>query len=542
MESRDRTLDRLASETFDCVVVGGGITGAGIACEASLRGLSVALLEAVDFAAGTSGRSSKLIHGGLRYLAMGDIATVRQTALERARIHRLAAHLAEPCWLLVPARSRAGLAKMRVGLTTYEKLGSVAEADRHHNWNRHDLAAGEPALDRERYPFACRYREYLTDDARLVLANLRAAAARGAAVLNHAAVRAVLHEGTRAAGVEAVCAQSGASVAVRGRCVINAAGPWVDPLRALEDASSAPRLHLSKGVHVVLPRETLPVHNIVIVNAGDGRSIFVIPRGAVVYVGTTDTSYDGGHDWWPPVEGEDVDYLLAPLERTFRVRLGRDDVVAAWAGLRPLIAEAGKGSTEISRKDEIWTGPGGMITIAGGKLTGYRPMARRAVEQAASEAGLSLGPAPAEDPPLPGGDFGGDLDALATDLARSRGVDEATAARLVRLYGAEADAVAALGAGPLGSDGIEGEVDWAVAEEGALFLEDVVYRRMRTALFARDPHAGLEACARRMGARLGWHDGRVRQETAAVRERLEADVAFRGEGSARMSGCEEGAA
>jgi glycerol-3-phosphate dehydrogenase len=301
-------------------------------------------------------------------------------------------------------------------------------------------------------------------------------------------------------------------------------------------------LHLSKGVHVVLPRETLPVHNIVIVNAGDGRSIFVVPRGEVVYVGTTDTSYDGGHDWWPPIEGEDVDYLLAPLERTFRVRLGRDDVVGAWAGLRPLIAEAGKGSTEISRKDEVWTGPGGMVTIAGGKLTGYRPMARGAVERAAAETGLALQPAPAEDPPLPGGDFDGDLDALATELVRRRGVDRPTAARLVRLYGAEADAVAGLGARALGSHGVEGEVDWAVAEEGALYLEDVVYRRMRTALYARDSHAGLEACARRMGARLGWREARVQQETASVRERLLADVAFRGETSARMPSREEGAA
>jgi glycerol-3-phosphate dehydrogenase len=533
VHSRHRTLDRLEREVFDCVVVGGGITGAGIAREAALRGLSVALVEARDFAAGTSSRSSKLIHGGLRYLALGDVATVRQTALERTRIHRLAPHLAEPRWMLVPTRSRAGLAKMRVGLTTYEKLGSVADADRHHNWGADDLAEGEPALDRERYPFACRYREYLTDDARLVLANLRAAEADGAALLNHAPVERVLREGGRAAaasGVEAVCAESGRRVAVRGRSVINAAGPWVDPVCALEDPAARVRLQLSKGVHVSLPREALPVRNIVILNAGDGRSIFVIPRGRIVYVGTTDTPYAGGYDWWPAVEAEDVDYLLAPLMRAFRVDLVRDDVVAAWAGLRPLIADpgkSGKGTTEISRKDEVWIGPGGMVTIAGGKLTGYRPMARATLERAAAEAGLRAAPPPAEDPPLPGGDFDGDLEALAARLCREGEVDPVTARRLVRLYGTEAEAVVARGATPLGVDAVEGEVAWAVEEEGAVHLEDLVYRRMRSALYDPDPTSLVDACARCMGHALGWDDARRTREGDALRARLAADVAFR---------------
>jgi glycerol-3-phosphate dehydrogenase len=333
---RERTMDRLEAERFDVVVIGGGIGGAGIAREAARRGLSVALLEAEDFAAGTSSRSSKLIHGGLRYLAMGDIALVRTTALERKEVHRIAPHLAEPRWMVVPARSRASLLKFQVGIGTYEKLGAVADADRHQSWGREELAREEPLLDRERYGYACAYREYLTDDARLVLANLRSAAGDGAAVLSYAPVTGLLREGDRACGVAARCAESGATLHVRAKAVVNAAGPWVDALVRLESEGTAPRLHLSKGVHVVLPAARLPVRHLAILGTDDKRSIFAIPRGDVVYLGTTDTSYAGGTDLWPAVTREDVAYLLAPANRDFTgPPLAPEDVVAAWAGLRP---------------------------------------------------------------------------------------------------------------------------------------------------------------------------------------------------------------
>src|SRR5690606_6365007 len=245
---RAAALDALERERFDCVVIGGGITGAGIARAAARAGLAVALLEAADFAAGTSSRSSKLIHGGLRYLAMGDVALVRETALERKHVHRLAPHLAEPSWMLVPARSWAGLLKFRAGLGTYETLGAVAEADRHRNLNAEELARREPLLRRERTPWACVYREYLTDDARLVLANLRDAVRWGARVLNHAPVEAIVVEGGRAGGVEARCVESGRRVRVRAAVVVNAAGPWVEAVRRLEAPGAADLLHLSKGV------------------------------------------------------------------------------------------------------------------------------------------------------------------------------------------------------------------------------------------------------------------------------------------------------
>jgi len=530
---RARTLDALEREHFDCVVVGGGITGAGVAREAALRGLRVALLEARDFASGTSSRSSKLIHGGLRYLAMGDIALVRDTALERKRVFALAPHLAERRWMLVPARSYAGLLKFRAGLASYEKLGAVEAPDRHHNWNAADLAREEPMLRRDRFRYACVYREYLTDDARLVLANLRDALRRGAVVLNHVPVNGITVEAGHAAGVVARCSRSGRSVRVRARCVVNAAGPWVEAVRRLEEPAALPWLHLSKGVHVAVSSSRLPLRQIAILGTADKRSIVAIPRGDVVYLGTTDTSYEHGADPEPPVLRDDVEYLLEPVPRYFDTApLHLADCVTAWAGLRPLLAEPGKAPAELSRRDEIALSPSGVVTIAGGKLTGYRKMGVDVLARVAEVLGRSLAPGHDEDTPLPGGDFDGDLDALAARVARASGVEAHIAARLVRLYGTESEAVIARGRRPLvpGAAVLEGEVEWAIDVEGALDALDVVYRRTRAALYDPDARAALaEPVAQRMALRLGWSAEHTTEQTRAVRERLAADLAFREE-------------
>ena len=530
---RSSTMDRLEREIFDCAVIGGGITGVGIAREATLRGLSVALLEAEDFASGTSGRSSKLIHGGLRYLAMGDIALVRETALGRKEIHRLAPHLAEPRWVVVPTRSRTGLMKMRAGITTYEKLGAVEDADLHRNWSRRELETEEPILDRSRFAHACVYREYLTEDARLVLANLRCAVAGGAAVLNHAPVDAISSENGNADGVEAECKLSGRRVRVRARCVINAAGPWVDRVHHLEDPQAPARLHLSKGIHVVLPAERLPVRNIVILGAADRRSIFVIRRGDAVFIGTTDTSYERGCETWPLIEREDVEYLLAPIARDFSVEaVAPEEVVASWSGLRPLIAEPGKKAHEISRRDEIWIGARRVVSVAGGKLTGYRPMTRTAVEKAAGVCELRLESPPAREAPLPGGDFDGDLEALSARLQRETGLEPAAAVRMIGLYGTEASEVVGRGSDPLvpGASVVSGEVSWAMEVEGAARLEDVLYRRTRAALYEPSVREALvEPIADQMADRLGWGNARREQEITGARERLTRDLAFLGE-------------
>ena len=527
--ARSATLDRLERERFDCAVIGGGISGAGVAREATLRGLSVALLEAEDFASGTSSRSSKLIHGGLRYLAMGDVALVRTTALERKQIFRIAPHLAERRWMVVPVRSYASLLKLRAAVTIYEKLGAVEGPDLHRNWGASEIEREEPALDTAVYKHACVYREYLTDDAHLVLANLRSAAGLGAAVLNHAAVDSIVLDGGRASGLEAVCRLTGRRVRVRARCVINAAGPWVEAVRRLESPSAPPLLHLSKGVHVVVKAERLPVRNLLILGTQDRRSIFVMRQGPCVVIGTTDTSYARGADVWPEIMREDVEYLLEPPARYLRgEKLSSQDVIGAWAGLRPLIAQPGKQPSEISRRDEVLVGPANVITMAGGKLTGYRPLARQTVERAAEVASLRLAPAGDEDPPLPGGDFDGDLAALEAALVRESGVSTVAAARLARLHGTQARELTRAGTQELVPGVLASEVDWAVRREGAATLEDLLYRRLRTSLYAgSEREAAVLPAAERMARLLGWDAARMRAEMQHARAQLAADLAFR---------------
>ena len=522
----------LGGERFDLVIIGGGITGAGVARDASRRGLRVALVEASDFAAGTSSRSSKLIHGGLRYLAMGDIGLVRETARERQAVHQMAPHLAEPCWMVVPARSRASLMKIRAGIGTYEKLGAVGDTDRHLSWDRDALVEQEPHIRRDEFPWACAYREYMTDDARLVLAVLRDAVGAGAMVASRLRVVDVIWEGDQINGVVAACEVSGDQVEIRARAVVNATGPWVERLARFEEEAAADRLHPSKGVHIVVHAARLPVQNLVIMETPDKRSIFVLPRGDSVAIGTTDTSYHGDQLLWPEIERADVEYLLRPLKRHFDVDpLGLDDVVAAWSGVRPLVAQEGKEAAEISRKEEVWVGSGGMITIAGGKLTGFRTMAMTVLDFVAERLGRSLAPGPGPDP-IPGGDLPSNLDAHAASVATASGLERPLVDRLVRLYGDETSQVLALGQGSLVPGGrvVAGEVAWAVQVDGALTLEDLVYRRTRAAWYTPAEREGLLVpAASLMADLLGWDDARTADEVESVRARFTGEFQFRGD-------------
>jgi glycerol-3-phosphate dehydrogenase len=527
--ARAQTRATLASETFDLVVIGGGITGAGLARDAARRGLSVALLEAADFASGTSSRSSKLIHGGLRYLERGEVNLVRKTALERKEIYRAAPHLSEPRWMVMPMAGRAMLYSLRLAVTTYERLGAVDSRETNRAWTGSTLAEQEPALDRKQFPHALAYREYLTDDARLVLANLRSAAAAGAQILNPAPVVGILRSGERAVGVEARCTTSGETFAVRGRVIVNAAGPWVEAIQRLEDPEAKPFLHLSKGIHISIPATKLPIRNLLVLNTLDKRRLFALRRGDVVYVGTTDTTYEPGAEIWPSIDVEDVDYLLEPIARYFETEpITAADIVGAWAGLRPLIADPSKKNpSELSRRDELLFGPLGVLSIAGGKLTGYRGMARRVLETIADQLGRAV-PEPGEDPPLPGGDFDGDLDALASRLIQAHGIDQPSADRLARLFGAEAEQVLALGATPIhpSSRCVVGEVRWALEHEGAVTLEDLLYRRTRLPLYDLDAREAIEPLAALLGDALGWDEARRRDEIAQVHARLDDDLGF----------------
>jgi len=514
LSDRDALFSRLANTHFDVLVIGAGITGAGIARDASMRGLEVALVDARDFAAGTSSRSTKLVHGGIRYLAQGDVGLVREAATERAAVRRIAPHLATPMPFIVTTRSRAALAKFRAGLWAYEKLGSVASDDRHDVWDARKLAAHEPLIRIDGINGAVVYTEYLTDDARLTIANARDASAHGAVVANYAAVTALTRADGRASGVHvADTLTEGRTVHVRARSIVNAAGPWADRLIQLEDADAAKRLQLTEGIHIVVPRSRLPIGRTLVMTAADGRGVFAIPRGDNVYIGTTDTFYADA-SYWPELRAADVQYLLTTTNKAYTsISLGVVDITSAWAGLRPLVAEAGKAPSEISRKDETNVGPLGMITISGGKLTAYRRMAERVVDLCVRTLGVEARPVATADAPLPGGDC---TDAASiVERLRCGGAPAATAERFAHLYGTEAEAVLAFGTDAAA------EAEWAVRSEGAVQLEDWWVRRSARAWFDADGGvAALAPAAQRMGMLLGWNDAtRQAQIDACIRQR-----------------------
>ena len=540
--TRAHNFARLERETYDVLVVGGGITGAGVAREAALRGLRVALVERRDFAQGTSSRSSKLIHGGLRYLPQGDVGLVREAATERTVLRRLAPHLARPIQMLVPVYSRTGYLTIRAGLFTYDRLAGVSKQERNRMLSREEALALEPLLREEKLYGAGLYYEYLTDDARLVLDTLKAAAALGAVVANYAPVVRLYFEEGRVGGAWVANALAEGEVLVRAHTVVNAAGPWVDEVRALQGGSEQRRLHLTKGIHLILPHERLPVGRCVVMSAADKRSVFAIPHGDSVYLGTTDTDYAGRYDD-PPITVEDAEYLLAAANHAFRVEpLSLHDVVGAWAGLRPLLHEEGRKPSEISRKDEIMIGPTGLISVAGGKLTTYRRMAQRILRLVLArleERGLSL-PPPLGDSatsPLSGGEFEGTIESLVESLGTKwQGVHPRVLHRLASLYGSNADWIAgAIIADPiLGEETPDGcgltraEVLYNVRHEMAMTLQDVLERRTR--LFLWDRQNGLPAAAvvaEWMASWLDWTRERTSQELAAYRAHVEDVKTFR---------------
>lgn len=522
----------MADQAYDLVVIGGGITGAGVARHAALAGLSVLLVEGADFGSGTSSRSTKLIHGGLRYLAMGDFALVREAALERKIVHEIAPHLAERRWMILPTRSRLDWLKYGAAVKLYELLGGVASGDRYPH-GQVEARELEPAVDWARFPRARVYREYLTDDARLVLATLRSAVGLGATTLNY--VRATAIEPSADVGparryrvrLEDQLAES-PSLRVTARAVVNAAGPWAESL--LPERVGPKRLRLSKGVHIVLPRAKLPIANLVMIGTEDGRLLFVIGRGRYTYVGTTDTPYDQPPTTWPEVTAADVDYLLKPLAEYFPGHpVLSADVVGSWAGLRPLVNEPGKAPKEMSRKDELWQDDG-FITIAGGKLTGFRRMAEEVMTAVGDWLDHDVAVSTASQP-LCGGDLNAvdcaDTGALIAAVARRYQQPEVVATRLVRLYGSEVYAVLGEQPEPVSASLFANEVDWAVAHEGAQTLTDLIYRRLQAAWFLPDElRDALPRIADRMAAQLGWSAATRAQMVSAAEERLANDLDF----------------
>jgi glycerol-3-phosphate dehydrogenase len=380
--SRASIIQRLKTHRFDVLIIGGGITGAGIALDAASRGLSVAVLEQHDFASGTSSRSTKLIHGGLRYLKQLEFGLVKEVGSERAVVHRLAPHLVIPEKMLLPLQEKRGFGSLvtSLGLKLYDLLAGVKPEDRRKMLTKRQTLNQEPLLRTDDIKGGAIYAEYRTDDSRLTMEIIKTAFMHGALALNYCKVLDFKYEDDKVCGVKAKDQDSQSSFGVMASAVVSAAGPWVDDLRELNHSRKKKFLQLTKGVHLVVSHTKLAVKQAIYFDAGDDRMIFAIPRGRTTYIGTTDTNYSGNKED-VQVSRADVEYLLNAVNETFpTVKLGEKDVESSWAGLRPLIHEPDKSTSELSRKDEIFESDTGLISIAGGKLTGYRKMAERVVD------------------------------------------------------------------------------------------------------------------------------------------------------------------
>jgi glycerol-3-phosphate dehydrogenase len=383
-KDRSQTITQLETEEFDLLVIGGGITGAGIALDATTRGLKTALIEKKDFAWGTSSRSTKLIHGGLRYLKQFEFGLVHEVGVERAIVHENAPHVVLPEKMLLPIIENGSLGKKlsSIGLWVYDRLAKVEKEERRQMIEKEIVSKLEPLLRTDILLGGGLYYEYRTDDARLTIENLKTAVSKGAVAINHtSAVDFEYRENGYVKGVIATDHLTGKTIQIKARRIVNATGPWVDTVRNRDtEGVKGKKLHLTKGVHIVVPHAKLPLQQSVYFDVnGDGRMCFAIPRGKITYIGTTDTTYDENIAS-PQTTAEDVDYILSATNYMFpSANINREDVESSWAGLRPLIHQEGKSPSELSRKDEIFYSETGLISIAGGKLTGYRKMAERVV-------------------------------------------------------------------------------------------------------------------------------------------------------------------
>ena len=413
--NRNLIKKNLRNKEFDVVVIGGGITGAGIALDATQRGMKVALVEMLDFAQGTSSRSTKLVHGGLRYLKQAQIKVVAETGKERAIVYENGPHVTTPEWMLLPMHKGGTFGKFttNIGLTMYDRLAGVKRYERKKMLSKQATLNKEPLVKKDGLKGGGYYVEYRTDDARLTIEVMKRAAEKGAEVINHTKSTDFVYDAkNKVSGIKVKDMLTGEEYQINAKKVINAAGPWVDEVRKKDYTRNNKQLRLTKGVHVVIDQSKFPLRQAVYFDTEkDGRMIFAIPREGKAYVGTTDTFYNN-EKTKPLTNQEDRDYLIDAINYMFPdVHVTDADIESTWAGVRPLILEDGKDPSEISRKDEIWEGKSGLLTIAGGKLTGYRHMALEIVDLLAKrlkqEYGLKFADSKTKNTPISGGDVGG---------------------------------------------------------------------------------------------------------------------------------------
>ena len=382
-KERKNIVNNIKSKEFDLIIIGGGITGAGIALDAISRGLSVVVLEMQDFAAGTSSRSTKLVHGGLRYLEHLELGIVREVGREREIVHNNASHIVLPEKMLLPIIKDGNLGEFTtsIALFVYDFLAGVKKEEHRRMLSREETIKKEPLLDSEILKSGALYYEYKTDDSRLTIEVLKKAIEYGAFATNYTKVENYIYnENKKITGVKVKDTINNTDFEVKGKYVVNATGVWVDKMRKKDNLLSGKQLHITKGIHIVIPKTKFNLQHALYFDVGDNRMIFAIPRFDIVYIGTTDTNYSGDYQN-PDISKEDVQYLLEAINKIApTVKLSIDDVESSWSGLRPLIHEEGKDPSELSRKDEIFYSDTGLLSIAGGKLTGYRIMAKKVID------------------------------------------------------------------------------------------------------------------------------------------------------------------
>lgn len=450
---RQQTFEKLTQNIHDVLIIGGGITGAGIALDAATRGLSVALVEMQDFAAGTSSRSTKLVHGGLRYLKQFELKEVAELGKERAIVYENGPHVTTPVWMLLPFHKGGTFGKLStsVGLRTYDYLAGVKKSERRYMLSKDETVAKEPLVKTDGLQGGGVYVEYRTDDARLTIEVAKSAVANGAVLSNYTkAVEFLYNKKKKIVGIVAEDVLTGKRYEIQARKVINAAGPWVDDVRAIEGKQKGKHLILSKGVHIVFDESKFPLKQAVYFDTPDKRMVFAIPRDGKTYVGTTDTFYKGDQREMD-IEQSDRDYIMNAIHYMFpSVQVTDADIESSWAGVRPLIHEDGKNPSEISRHDEVWESKTGLITIAGGKLTGYRKMAEGVLNSVAeklkADYNVKAGNCVTKELKISGGDVGG-AENLATFVqqkakkATSFGLTVAEGQYLAQHYGSNVDTV-----------------------------------------------------------------------------------------------------
>jgi glycerol-3-phosphate dehydrogenase len=524
---REPMLERLRSETFDVVVVGGGITGVGVALDAASRGLRTALVERDDFASGTSSKSSKLVHGGLRYLQNGDVRLVYQALRERQRLLRNAPHLVDVMPFMIPVLTRDGLISRKVAkalgsaMWMYDLTGGLRIGKRHRKLRAEAAFEHIPTLERERLAGAYLYFDAAADDARLTLAVARTAARLGAVVVNRCTVVGLTRD--HAGKVNGAVVDTGdGEVTVRAGVVVSATGVWADEVRAIDEAVAPDSIRPAKGVHITIPWEK--VRNdiaVVIPVPNDKRSLFIVPwnrrpDGSFdhAYVGTTDTDYDGPLDD-PQCTDADIEYVLHALNRSLTTGVTPDDITGVWAGLRPLVKSASSSRTaDLSRNHQVDVSEAGVVRVMGGKLTTYREMAEDTIDTALRQLGRSRRRSKTAR-----------LRLVGAEGHRPVAPDHPDA-HLAGRYGAELDEVRAIVAfdptlaEPLvpGHPHLRAEAVFAVRHEMATTLDDILVRRTRVHLFDREAaEAAAPDVARLIAGELGWDEAEIDRQIAVYR-------------------------